>query len=462
MITIAEPKEYVNRLWGKQKVQEESAYRLMRYVLRFDHEAKVLLHNVVTGQLVLLEQDEAKLLDQFPVKYCAAMDQLIEGHYLVPEGFDEHQRVAKLREVLILMDNARAKPGIIQYTILPTTACNARCYYCYQHYLKPVVMSEQTANDVVEFIQKQCEGNKVWIRWFGGEPTLAIDRISQICKGLRDRSIEFESSITTNGYQMDEKSISTMKSEWNLEEAMISLDGSEENYNKTKAFVGVQDNPYQRVLRNVGLLLDHGVRALLRMNFNNQNYWDFSNLLEDVDKRYKEHKNRSLLEVHAHYILPDYPDADESFFANCEQWYSEKSAELDDLSREKGFFHDAYQLPSLEYKLCIAARDSTVVIMPDGSLASCPDLLGSEQVKGNVREGIVDKEKALSWKRLSDVEHCRACPLFPRCAIVSNCKGKEICYHKTAYLRQYEAAALRLLNTYSKSKPNNNGGNQNG
>ena len=452
MITIVEPKVYIDRLWGKQRIQAADTCRLMRYVMRADHEGKVLLHNAVTGQLVLLDQDEAKMVDELPLKHCAAMDQLIDGHFLVPEAFDEHQWVVKMREVLRKIDDAQSKPGIIHYTILPTTACNARCYYCCQHGVKTVSMTEQTAADLVEFIRKHSEGNKVWLRWFGGEPTLAVHRIDQICKGLRDHSIDFLSRITTNGYLLDEKLIEKMKSEWNLEQAMISMDGSEENYNKTKAFVDAQDNPYQRVLRNIGLLLDHGVSVSLRMNFDNTNYRDFSNLLEDVDRSCKDHPNRSLLQVRPHYIVPEYPDADQSFFRDSEQWYNEKIVELNDLSRGKGFFHKAYPLPSLEYKLCSAARDDAVVVLPDGSLVSCPDSLGEDQIKGNVKQGIVDREKVLSWKQLGDYERCRSCFLFPKCLAASNCKGGGRCFYRSEYIKQYQAAAINLLNAYSKSK----------
>ena len=73
MITIAEPKELIDKLWGKQKIREDDTYRLMRYVLRVDHEDKVLLHNVVTGRLVVLEREEAEALETLPAAYNPTM-----------------------------------------------------------------------------------------------------------------------------------------------------------------------------------------------------------------------------------------------------------------------------------------------------------------------------------------------------------------------------------------------------
>ena len=56
MRTIVEPKEFIAKLWGKQKINDTDTFRMMRYVIRDDYDGKVLLHNVVTGQLVVLDQ----------------------------------------------------------------------------------------------------------------------------------------------------------------------------------------------------------------------------------------------------------------------------------------------------------------------------------------------------------------------------------------------------------------------
>ena len=76
MITLVEPQQHIARLWGKPVPKEGEHYRLMRYVLRADHESKILLHNAVTGQLVVLEEEESETLNRLPAKYCPIMEQL--------------------------------------------------------------------------------------------------------------------------------------------------------------------------------------------------------------------------------------------------------------------------------------------------------------------------------------------------------------------------------------------------
>ena len=100
MKTIVEPKEHIDKLWGKQRIHEDAVYRQMRYVLRVDHNGKVLLHNVVTGRLVVLDQGETEALETLPAAYRPEMESLVTEHYLVPEDYDEHQQVVNLRNIL--------------------------------------------------------------------------------------------------------------------------------------------------------------------------------------------------------------------------------------------------------------------------------------------------------------------------------------------------------------------------
>jgi len=146
---------------------------------------------------------------------------------------------------------------------------------------------------------------------------------------------------------MDDELIKKMKNSWHLEQIMVSLDGSEANYNRTKAFTDAQDNPYRRVLRNIGLLLDQRISVSLRMNFDRSNYSDFSEVLADIESLYGINP---LLEVRPHYIIPDAHSIDAQSLREYEEWCEERIIQLNELSRNKGFFHKRYPLPSLQYQ----------------------------------------------------------------------------------------------------------------
>lgn len=444
MKTVVEPQLNLTALWGRYADRAGKIFRLMRYVMRIDHEDKVLLHNVVTGQLVALDESEAALLEKLPSPFTDDFEPLIDHFFLVPMDYDEHQRVVGTRELLRKLEDQKAKPGITHYTIFPTTACNARCYYCFEQGCQKETMTEETANTVVEFIRTHCAGQKVWIRWFGGEPTVAANRIRQICEGLHENGIEFSSKITTNGYLFDEALAEEACSRWNLESAMICVDGTEERYNRVKAYVNAQGSAYQRVLKNIETLLAHGIRVNLRMNFDKQNYHEFKDLLMEAKHRYK---GNPLLDVYVHQINGFYSNVDAGLIEGDEKWFGEQILELNKLSRNMGLLHKRILLPHLDYRWCIAAREDAVTILPRGDLVSCPEQMSRDQFKGDLEHGITNKDLVKYWKHFADYKKCQDCVLFPECAKIRNCEGKDRCFYKLERINQIKDLVGAIYNT---------------
>lgn len=435
MRTIVEPKKHLLDLWGKQHVKDGITYRIMRYVLRVDLDGDVLLHNVVTGQLVVLDKEEVEMLNQLPMEYSLVMEALVAGHYLVPQNCDEHQLVVSLRTVLLKLDSNKKRP-IDSFTILPTTACNARCYYCFEQGVKRVTMTEETANQVIEFISTNCgEKKRVSIEWFGGEPTVAIDRIDQICTGLSNSGISYSSTMITNGYLFDEETVIKAKELWRLRGLQICVDGTEHSYNKIKAFPGVSDNPYQRVMHNIGLLLSQGIRVGLRMNFDVGNFLEFEDLLNDVLSRFGRDDN---LNVSAFPVIGEYPNSDGKIQHGSDEWLAEKRSELGTLSNAYGMRHSKTELPFMNLQACAAYRDNHVVIRPDGGISRCAELFDDADLIGNIREGIFQHDLANSWKKVADYDFCKRCVLFPNCMRLVNCRNKSYCVKIDESVHQFE------------------------
>lgn len=436
MKTIVEPKEHIDKLWGKQRIHEDAVYRQMRYVLRVDHDGKVLLHNVVTGQLVVLSEDEAATLEKLPAKYSLTMEQLVTEHYLVPEDYDEYQQVGNLRLVLQRLYLNHQSKNIISYTILPTTACNARCYYCFEQGCKTETMTQQTAHSLVEFIVRNCGGNRlVSLMWFGGEPTIATDRIDQICQELKDARIQYVSRMSTNGYLFDEDLVAKAIKLWHLQEVQICVDGTEISYNKTKAFVGITDNPYRRVMRNIGSLIRSEVHVRLRMNFDLANYQEFSDLVEEVSQLFGQ---SNYLHVMAHPVVGEYEDHDGHILHGSDAWFARERLILNRVAREKGLQRNYQILPNLAYSGCEACDDRCVVITPSGRIVNCPEQFDEDQVIGDVWLGITDFRKNSSWKETADYQICKDCQLYPNCFRVAKCGNKGYCHKYLDYAMQYQ------------------------
>lgn len=444
MRTIVEPKEHINKLWGKQRIRDGTTYRMMRYVLRVDHDGKVLLHNVVTGRLVVLEQDEAEVVDKLPLTYEPMMDQLVAEHYLVPEDYDEHQQVMHIRTILRKYEDARNK-AITHYVILPTTACNARCYYCFEQGVEPVTMTEQIAEDVVRFITVHSENHEVSIQWFGGEPTIAAKRIDQICKGLRDNNVKFSSTMISNGYLFDEEMVLRAEVLWKLRHVQITVDGTEGNYNRIKAYVNCKDNPFQRVMRNVELLTAHKIAVGLRMNYDTNNYEDFDNLLAYVSLRFPHNE---YLSVYSYPIIGEYKNADGKINHGTDEWFAHKTVELNDKSRSKGLLHRKNELPFLHYKNCAADDDAAITINALGKLVKCAEHFQEDQWVGSVKEGILNRELVQAWKVNARFWKCPDCTFYPRCVKLEKCGASEICRAQDR-TKQFVQSVMDRYDTWS-------------
>ena len=445
MKTIVEPKESITKLLGKQQHKDTDTYRLMRYVMRVDHEDNILLYNVVTSQLVVLDKEEKKLLNNLPARYIPEMKQLIDNHYLVSESFDEHQQVVNMRFIFRKLEETKVSKDITKYTILPTTACNARCYYCFEQGVKTTKMSKETADSVIEFIASHS-GDKKFVRitWFGGEPTVASDRIDQITEGLKLRGIKYLSQMTTNGYLFDEELVQKAKDLWNLEYLQICFDGTEERHNATKSFVNVHDNPYQRILRNIGLLLDSGIRVGMRMNFDKGNYQDFGELVKEARNRFGDNPR---LSVYAFPVIGEYADKEGHVLHGSEEWFIDKIVELNNISREAGLYHSVKQLPRFRYHCCDAENDSAITITPDGTLVRCCERFDNAETTGTVRDGITDVDLVDAWKKSADHEKCRECVFFPDCYRIEKCPAKDRCLFLKDSYRKYEDTIIKMYSS---------------
>jgi radical SAM protein with 4Fe4S-binding SPASM domain len=378
------------------------------------------------------------------------MEQLVIEHYLVSEDYDEHQQVEKLRAILRNLNETYRSKDIIGYTILPTTACNARCYYCFEQGCKVDTMTAETANAVVDYIASNCgEDKQIEIMWFGGEPTIATNRIDQICKGLETLGIRFFSRMSSNGYLFDENMVIKAKALWKLQEVQVCVDGTEDSYNKTKAYVNVSDNPYQRVIRNIGLLINDGIRVRLRMNFDLGNYHEFSDLLDEIVQRYGGNK---YLRVYAHPIVGSYVDYAGRMLHGSDDWFASERWRLNSLARDKGLQGRKQTIPTLSYTGCEACDNRCVVITPSGKIVKCAEQFGDDQVIGDVYTGIVNLDRVHSWERLVTYPICEDCALLPNCFRLMNCGNKGYCHKSLDYLMQYRDRIIAVYNDATDKK----------
>lgn len=123
-------------------------------------------------------------------------------------------------------------------TIAPTLGCNFRCDYCFQA-AEPIVMSESTANALLEYTAKRVDGcERMMVTWFGGEPTLCPDRVVSLQERLNKLCLEYDlkemsASLISNGYSLDGTLAERFK-EAGITEAQITIDGPAEIHDRRR------------------------------------------------------------------------------------------------------------------------------------------------------------------------------------------------------------------------------------
>ena len=414
--TQADP---VSKLWGEGSICQTD-YRLLRYALCQPIDGGVLYLNVVTGELVYLTTEEAACISSDPVPYTPAMDELIRRRFLVPADTDEQKIVEQLRRALRLTNHRKDITG---YTILPTSNCNARCFYCYESDYCHVNMSEETAAQVVDFIAAHCGGKPVRLSWFGGEPLVGKARIDQICSSLAERGISFGSTMTSNGFLFSEELAAHARESWKLRKIQITLDGTEEIYNRTKAYTDTSVSGYQRVTENIGHLIKNGIRVSIRMNLGPHNADDLTLLARELAERFPDKK---LLRPYV-YVLFDNVGYDPAHYDREQlEGLINRQRELERLLVERGFPPIKEALPSLKFQRCMADNDASVLINPKGELGKC-EHYSFDWLVGTLAEGITDPESVTEWKKRKTYPNCEDCPLAPSCFYLVRCTPARDC-----------------------------------
>ena len=399
----------VDQVVGKQQRQrqESQTYRLMSYVIQCPVDDGVLLYHTLTCCMILLTNEEAA--------HLTAQQELIDNWFLVPEEHDDRKLCEQIRMTAQLFQPPQK--SITGYTILTTTGCNARCFYCYEKGTKPVTMTAETASKVVRYILAHRGEEKVTLSWFGGEPLYNVQVIDQICKELKEHEVPFKSSMVTNGYLFDAAMVQRAKDLWNLKNVQITLDGTEQTYNRIKRYIYGEVNAFERVLGNIQLLTDEGIRVLIRLNVDKHNIAEMSELVSLLHKRFGVNK-RLIIYSRELYCKRTPEDAAALY---------DQRMELEQLIDVLGYRGRQELQKEIKLSLCMADNDNIAMISPSGYLGKCEHYIDREFF-GHIDSEEKDKEVLRRFKeRPADIEACATCPYYPQCFRLVMCDNGADC-----------------------------------
>ena len=396
---------------------------------------EALLANGVYGAYDVIDAHEAELIEKGSMGELPeeTKERLIKrGHIVQEEPQQERENAALLSRAYFLLPYRT----LMDIVIMPTYNCNFRCDYCYErkrlerggewlgHTMKKEVM-DAVWGQIDEYIRQNRVIRHVFL--YGGEPLLATNRpqVEEIVEGCKKRGIEM--ICVTNGYDLD-KYIDLLKTV-KFDFIQVTVDGPREVHDKRRYLAGGQGS-YERIMKNVKLALDAGIRIHLRTNINRSN-------LESAMKLPKEYKERGLLDYPEFYwyfkatigCFEDDPAnaiTDEEMFNEMLKSGMERKDAVQHcmmysqaLSRVgKALKRDSY--PFLRPASCGAESDM-LVVDPDGLLYTCWDVVSMEEYAVGYTD--VESQRFIfdfsftKWRnRTADkIEDCSTCPMMFVC-----------------------------------------------
>ena len=425
MICPGDPRVCV--LLGRQKRPAEGGIRRSRFVFSLYADGRYLVFHTLTRRLLLLPVTYVDYLTGeklYPVSILedAVLAQLYEWHFLVPEDEPEAQTYLELKDVLVVKEELPR--GITHYVILPTTTCNARCFYCFEQGMRYRKMSPETVEDTLRFIlsHRPKDSKKIHIHWFGGEPMCAPENIDRICDGLTEAGVEYTAEMTSNGSLFTEELARKAAEKWKLGSIQITLDGMAEEYARRKRYTAALKEPFEMVIRSMHLLIAAGIGVTVRLNTDENNLSEIYRCVDYLADAFSEDERKKLL-VYAHSLFGQPGEGlDGCPVGIGPDALEERVLEINDYIARKGLrFRDLGPLFSLKSHYCmVTAPECNVLIDAEGRLFAC-DAMPESMRYGDVKQGI-DPE---AWAKVSTPcevrDVCRECVFLPQCTEFHRC-----------------------------------------
>ncbi len=385
----------------------------------------VLAYNALSNALARVPEDKHKVIEAIlanpdaPVEsnvedFFGLRDDLLKGLFLVESDFDEIGLLKMRNRIGRFNDDALA------LTIVPTMACNCSCVYCFE---KPsaAAMTKEVEEAVIKFAREKIKGKSgLFINWFGGEVTLALDSTRRLISAFREickeNDIEFQSmGIITNGVLLNRKTALELK-EMNITHAQITLDGPPEVHDQRRTLRGGQGT-FAAILSNIKEVCDI-LDLNVRVNVDRQNSSKLDGLFEILKEAGLDKKIRV------------YFGQVREFTSNCADFssmcyttreHSELVVGLMEKARAKGFTQASYPLPS-HFGYCLADSVRGFVVGPTGLLFKCWSEVG-EDPKTSVGSVFDDNmetsqlnnlSRYMNWDPFTNNE-CLKCGYLPIC-----------------------------------------------
>jgi len=293
-------------------------------------------------------------------------------------------------------------------TIATTSVCHFSCRYCYEQGINQIPSGFSYVDTLYGYIKRKCgKHKKVAIYWYGGEPLLATNVITELTDILlADSDIaSLRASVITNGFYLDEKTCHLLK-EAKVESIQVTLDGPKLVHD-ARRHLRSGSGTFDTIISN----LKHAVqffKIYIRVNLDKCNSKSALELFDELEAAGLKEKI---------VLYTAMVDSVSGCYGKCMSTSQYVGADLD-FSRaaiKKGF--SISLLNSLSIGICGAVSGNSVVVDPSGRLYKCWDEVCRLSCSfASITSEECSNQSYAKWINY-DPPHgeCENCSVFPVC-----------------------------------------------
>lgn len=397
-----------------------------KYVYEIDGDNGFYLYNALSGGLVAFDKnDKARALSVLNCGISETIDlddksrqlreEFVISEFLVDSNAKEYEFINSRRSGQYCKNS---KSTHLKLSIAPTLNCNLNCSYCYQvqddYERNFVSINEIVLKDIGDFIKiKRKDHESIHITWYGGEPLLALDKISHISnllKSLFDKE-KISEGLITNGTYLDKKTREILKDAL-VTRLQITIDGNK-SYHDARRYTYQKEGTYDTIINNVKEAVDEGFMIGIRVNIEPENVYAYRDVINDLIDNGLGGK----LYVHL---------AGTRYYDNLRGISMEEYAKvMVEFAKDlvKNGFIGSLDLPQPIPSFCeMLEGHNSYSIDPDGNVVVCMEEIGDPTVSDanfGYITGDIDKKKEefsikSNWLREIPTE-CKDCGVLPLC-----------------------------------------------
>ncbi|GAU80078.1 radical SAM/SPASM domain-containing protein [Fusibacter sp. 3D3] len=400
------------------------------------------LFNTRTSAICKLDKAAFEFYENYPNNH---IDDNFENLHsiLISEGFLIESNQKEIDYIKHNLYKSRYDEKTLSLTIAPTMNCNFSCSYCFETNKEFGKMDSTVITQLKEFVSKKLHHQtKLEITWFGGEPLLALDTITELTESFisicKEKKCTYNSNLITNGYLVSQDILPILKNNL-IRTIQITLDGSEEYHNQ-KRFLSDGSGTYKTLIHNIKLLKDNEFAVTVRLNQEKSNINSISEVLKDFESYEIDNVPVSFGRIEA-YGNSEYHDKclDVPEFAEIELNYHQTRLKQNKTKKVK--------LPTRLRNYCLADQVYAYVFDSKGFIYKCWNDIGNiDHSIGNLNTNLINNQDLfLSYMKFDPTidKECKNCNVMPLC--MGGCPHNRIYTNRTCSNLRYNISELVKL-----------------